>query len=108
MAGDTDVAGEIDVQLKGLHGLLSGMKDKTTVEQALPRLRVASTTIERLEGASKRLPGESKRVLGGYVASWLPLLTPMITQLVGNTALAPLVKPLLDGVAGRLQGMAKG
>jgi hypothetical protein len=108
MAGETDVAGELDVQLKGLHGLLSGMKDKTTVEQALPRLRVATTAIERLEGASKQLPGESKRVLGGYVASWLPLLTPMITQLVGNTALAPLVKPLLDGVAGRLQTMAKG
>lgn len=108
MAGDTDVAGELDSQLRGLHGLLAGVRDKTTAEQALPRLRVANAAIERLEGASRQLPGESKRVLGGYVASWLPLLTPMITQLAGNSAVAPLVKPLLDGLASRLQGIAKG
>lgn len=108
MSGDTDVAGELDVQLKSLHGLLAGMKDKTKAEQALQHLRATTSSIERLEKASKQLPDESKRVLGGYVASWLPLLTPMITQLVGNSAIAPLVKPLLDGVAGRLQAMAKG
>ena len=108
MAGSTDVAGELDTQLKGLHGLLASVKDKTTAEQALPRLRAAQTTIERLDGAAKKLPNDSKKMLGGYVASWLPLLTPMLTSIAGNSAAAPLVKPVLDGVRGRLESLAKG
>ncbi len=108
MAGSTDVAGELDAQLKGLHGLLASVKDKTTAEQALPRLRATQSTIDRLDSAAKQLPNDSKKMLGGYVASWLPLLTPMLTSIAGNSAAAPLVKPVLDGVRGRLEALAKG
>ena len=108
MAANTDVAGEIDSQLKGLHSLLSGVKDMTTAEQALPRLRRAQLEIERLDGAARQLPSDSRRLLAGHVASWLPVIAPMLTSLAGNSAIAPLVKPLLDGVLGRLQALAKG
>ena len=108
MAGETDVAGELDTQLKGLHGLLASVKDKTTAELALPRLRATQSAIDKLDGAAKQLPSDSKRVLGGYVASWLPVLTPLLTTVAGNSVVAPLVKPVLDGVRGRLEGLAKG
>lgn len=108
MAGTTDVAGELDVALKGIHGLLSGIRDKTTAEQALPQLRQAQATIDRLDASSRQLPSEGKRILAGYVASWLPLITPLVTSLAGNSAVAPLIKPLLDGVQGRLAALAKG
>ena len=47
-------------------------------------------------------------MLAGYVASWLPVITPVMTSLLGNSAVAPLVKPVLDSVRGRLEAMAKG
>ena len=108
MAGSTDVAGELDTQLKGLHGLLSGVKDRTTAEQALPGLRAAQTSIDRLEGAAKQLPPDNKKMLAAYVANWIPLLTPILTSLAANSNVAPLLKPVLDGVRGRLEAMAKG
>lgn len=108
MAGSTDVAGELDTVLKSLHGAMAGVKDKATAEAAVPQLRLAQTTIDRLDGAAKQLPSDSKRVLAHYVASWLPVLTPVMTSLLGNSAAAPVVKPMLDAVRGRLEGLTKG
>ncbi len=108
MAGSTDVAGEFDTALKSLHGLMSTVRDKSSAEAALPQLKLAQSTFERLDGAAKQLPGDSKRILAGYVASWLPVITPVMTTLLGNSNVAPLVKPALDAMRGRLEGLAKG
>lgn len=108
MAGSTDVAGELDTALKGFHGLMSSIKDKASAEAALPQFRAAQTAFDRLDGAAKQLPSDGKAMLAGYVASWLPVITPVMTSLLGNSAVAPLVKPVLDSVRGRLEAMAKG
>jgi hypothetical protein len=108
MAGSTDVAGEMDVALKSLHGLLSTVKDKASAEAALPQLKLAQTTFERLDGAAKQLPSDGKRMLAGYIASWLPVITPVMTSLLANTNAAPLVKPIIDAVKGRLEALANG
>ena len=107
MAGSTDVAGELDTALKSLHGLMANVRDKASAEAALPQLKLAQTTFERLDGAAKQLPTDGKRILAGYVASWLPVITPAMTSLLGNTSVAPLVKPILDALRGRLEGLTK-
>lgn len=108
MAGDTDVSGEIDLALKSLHGVLSGVKDKATADAAAPKLRLAQATFDRLEGAAKQLPADNKRILAGYVASWLPVITPVMTTLLANSAVAPVIKPMLDAMRGKLEGLSKG
>ncbi len=108
MAGGTDVAGELDVALKGLHGLMSTVKDKGTAEAALPQLKAAQSTIDKLsDTAMKQLPTDSKRAMAGYVSSWLPVLTPVMTGLIGNTGAGPVVKPVLDLLQSRLVGLTK-
>lgn len=108
MAGATDVAGELDVALKGLHGLMSTVKDRGTAEAALPQLKAAQSTIDKLsDTATKQLPLDSKRAMAGYVSSWLPVLTPVMTGLIGNTGAGPVVKPVLDLLQSRLVGMTK-
>lgn len=108
MAGSTDVAGELDTALKSLHGLISTVRDKASAEAAVPQLRVAQTTFERLDVAAKQLPNDGRRILGGYVASWLPVITPALTATLNNSSAGPIVKPMIDSVLGRLQGLAKG
>lgn len=108
MAGATDVAGELDSSLRTLHGLLSTVKDKASAETALPQLRLAQTSIERLDTAARQLPNDSKRLLAAHVASWLPVMAPVITALASNTSASPVVKPILDAVRTRLEALAKG
>lgn len=108
MAGSTDVAGELDTALKSLHGLMGTIKDKGSADAAVPQLKLAQTVFDRLDGASKQLPTDGKRILAGYIASWLPVITPVMTGLLANSSVAPVVKPLLDALRGRLEGLAKG
>ena len=107
MAGSTDVGGELDTALKSLHGLISTVNDKATAEAAVPQFKIAQTTIERLDTAAKQLPTDSKRILAAHVASWLPVITPVISGLLGNSSAGPLVKPMLDAVQARLTSMSK-
>ena len=108
MAGATDVSGELDTALKSLHGLLSTVKDKASADTAAPQLRLAQTQIERLDTAAKQLPSDSKRILAAYVASWLPVITPVMTSLLANSSAGPIVKPMLDAMRGKLEALSKG
>lgn len=107
MAGSTDVAGEMDTTLKSLYSLMTTIRDRNTAETALPQFRAAQSTFERLEGAAKQLGTNDKRVLAGYVSSWLPVVTQLMTGLSGNTTAGPVVKPILDTILGKLQAFTK-
>lgn len=108
IAGTTDVAGELDGSLKALHGLLSTVKDRASAESAVPQLRLAQTTFDRLEGESKKLSGDNRRILAGYVVQWLPVITPLLASVAANSSAGPVIKPLLDAMRGRLEAMARG
>jgi hypothetical protein len=108
MAGSTDVAGELDSALKSLHGLMSTVKDKGSAEAAVPELRRAEAAFTRLDTAARQLPADGKRILAGHVASWMPVITPLMTSALANTTVGPVVKPMLEAVRGRLDALVKG
>ena len=108
MAGSTDVAGELDGALKSLQGALATVKDKTSAENALPQLRFAQTSIDRLADAAKQLPNDSRRLLAAHIASWMPVMTPSMAKLLASSSAGPTVKPVLDAVRVRLETLAKG
>lgn len=108
MAGSTDVSGELDTTLKSLHGLMASIKDKASAEAAAPQLRLAQTRIDQLDSAAKQLPTDSRRILAGYVASWLPVINPVMATLLANTNAGPIVKPVLDAMRAKIEALARG
>ena len=106
MAGTTDIGGQVETSLKGLQGLLVSIKDPQSAQIALPRLRETQAALDKVAGMPD-LSGEAKRQLASYVAAWLPTLTPLINSLLANSAIAPLVKPVLDQLTRRIEAMAK-
>ena len=105
MVGSTDVGGQVETSLKGLQGLLASIKDPQSAQNALPRLRDTQVALDKISGD---VSGDAKRQIATYVAQWLPTLTPLINSLLANSAIAPLVKPVLDNLTKRLEAMAKG
>ncbi len=108
MAGSTDVAGELDGALRSLHGVLSGVTDTATAEAGIPRLRLAQSTLERLDGAARQLSSDNRQMLANHVGAWLPVIAPAVTRLLANASIAPLVKPVLETTTARLASLAKG
>lgn len=107
MAGTTDVAGELDTTLKSLYGLLATVKDKASAEAAAPQLRLAQTQLDRLDAAARKLPADSRRILGAYISVWQPVITPVMTTVLANTSTSPIVKPMVDALRGKLDGLTK-
>ena len=107
MAGATDVAGELDIALKGLHTLISTVKDKTTADSALPQLRVAQTTIDKLSDSARQLSTNDRRAMAGYVSTWMPVLMDAVKGPLANAAAGPVVKPVVDTIINRLTGLVR-
>lgn len=107
MAGTTDVAGELDTTLKSLYGLLATVKDKASAEAAAPQLRLAQTQLDRLDAVARKLPADSRRILGAYISVWQPVITPVMTTVLANTSTSPIVKPMVDALRGKLDGLTK-
>lgn len=106
MAGSNDLGGTLETSLKGLNGLLSGIADVPTAQRALPLLRETQASLDRISGTAGLSP-EARKAMAGYVAAWLPTLTPHIVRLLGDTAIGPVLKPALEALRTRLEAMAK-
>lgn len=107
MAGTTDVAGDLDSAFKGLHTLMASIRDRATAEAAMPQFRSAQASFDRIDADAKRLSASDKRALAGFVSTWLPVVTPLMAGVIGNTTAGPVVKPFLDAIRAKLEGMTK-
>ena len=107
MIGNANVADQFGGVMNGVRNSLSGIKDVASAQAALPKLREAQADLERLGGLTGQLTGENKKGFANYVASWLPIITPLISSLTANSAVAPILKPVLDALTSRLNAMAK-
>ena len=107
IAGGTDIGTSLGSTLGALQSTLVGIKDRSGAEAALPRIKTAQGEIDRLASQFGSLSPAGKSSLAGYLVQALPLLLPMINKLVADSSFGPILKPILDQMVGKLQGMAK-
>lgn len=107
MVGGADIGGGLGKTMGGLQLALAGVRDKSSAEAALPRFRSAQGEIDRLSSQFGSLSAANKKSLASYVALALPVLLPMINKAVADSSFGPILKPILDQLVGKLQGMSK-
>jgi hypothetical protein len=92
--------------LTGLSDTLAGVTDAETATAAAAKLTEADTALGGLQSAVGALSGEGKTALAALVNGALPALRTTIDGLLANTAIAPIVKPALDGILAKLTAFA--
>jgi hypothetical protein len=107
MIGSTNVADQLGGVMSTLRASLTGIKDAASAEVAMPKLREAQAEIDRLNALAGQLTGDSKKSFAAYVASWIPIITPLVNSLLANSTVGPVVKPMLDTLTTRLNAMAQ-
>jgi hypothetical protein len=88
--------------LTGLTETLAGVTDGATATAAVGALTEADTALGGLESAVGALSGEGKTALAALINGALPALRTTIDGLLANSAVAPIVKPALDGILAKL------
>lgn len=105
--GNVNLGSQIGGTMANLQRALGGVRDVATATAALGDLRQAQSDVQRIGGLAAQLPPEAKRSLAGYMTSALPAILPLITKFQGDSAIGPVLKPILDSILSGLNGMAK-
>lgn len=107
MAGSQDIGAQLGSVVEGLRGTLTGVKDEATAKAALPRLQETAKQLDTLNGLRGQLNADGKKSLATYSSSLLPLLKPIIDRVLGTSGVGAVLKPVLDQIIARIDGMAK-
>ena len=107
MAGDVDVGGMLSGAVDKLKTALPTIKDEASAKAALPDLTAAGDAITKISGMADKIPADGKTAMIGMVKTAMGVLGPMATVALSNSAAGPIVKPVLDGIMGKLDAMSK-
>lgn len=107
MAGTQDVGSQLGSVVESLRGTLSTVKDEASAKSVLPRLQETAKQLDSLNGLRGQLPPDGKKSLASYASSLIPLLRPLIDRVIGTTGAGAVLKPVLDQIMGRIDGMSK-
>lgn len=88
--------------LTNLTGTLAGVTDAASATAAVTTLTDAEKALGGLETAVGTLTGEGKTALQTLIGAALPALKTTIDGLLGNSAIAPILKPVLDTILAKL------
>ena len=106
VVGGVDIGAQVTATLDTLRGTFSGITDAATAQAALPDLTAARDTLSGLETQINALPAEGKSALQSLVASALPAIEASANGLLANSAVAGVVKPVVDDIIARLKAYA--
>lgn len=101
-----DIGASVQGVLATLTSTLGSVTDAASADAALTALSGADTTLAGLEATIGGLSGEGRSALAGLIGGALPALETSADALLADTALGPILKPVLESVMGRLASYA--
>lgn len=102
MVGDVDLGATVRGAFDQLTTSLGGISDAATAEAALPDLTAVRDRLAGLDTAVAGLSTDGKSALQTLITGALPTLRDTIDRLLGNAAVAGVIKPVLDDILAQL------
>ena len=90
--------------LNNLTGTLAGVTDAASATAAVQSLTDADTALGGLQSAVSALTGEGKTALQTLIGGALPALKTTADGLLADSAIGPILKPVLDAILAKLAG----
>jgi hypothetical protein len=89
-----------------LASTLGSVTDVASTNAAVGSLTGADTALAGLEATVGGLSGEGRTALSALIGSGLPALTATADRLLADSAIGPVLKPVLDSIMTRLASFA--
>lgn len=107
MIDNVDVTKTLGTSLTGLTTALAGITDAASAQTAVAKIQEAATGIDTVSGLAAKFTPEQKTVVTTLVNAGLPALKDSATKVEAMTGVGDLVKPVLDGLLGKLDALTK-
>jgi len=105
---NTDVGKQLVSLVGDIKGAVAGVRDTATAQAALPRIQEAAGRLEKLNMQAGQLSGDARRALATYVASEQGVIKSTIASVLALPGVSAVLKPVLEQMQGRIEGLAKG
>jgi hypothetical protein len=107
MVDGQDIAGQTRAVAEGLAATFKTVKDEASAKAALPKLQDADKTLGTITGLAAKLPADGRKSLATGTSSLLTMLRPLIDQALAASGAGPVLKPIVDGILNKIQGLSK-
>ncbi len=104
---NTDIGKQFASVLDDMKTSVSGVRDAATAQSALPRVQDAAGRLDKVSALAAQLPVEQRRLLATYVGAQQGWIKTLIGNVVALPSVGTILKPVLDQVQARLDGLAK-
>jgi uncharacterized membrane protein YfbV (UPF0208 family) len=104
---NTEVGKQIVSILDDVRGSISGVRDAATAASSLPRIQDVAGRLEKASSMATQLNPEARRALATYVTTQQGLIKTAITNALALPGVSAVLKPVLEQMLGRVEGLAK-
>jgi hypothetical protein len=100
-----NVSGELAGIVSALTGTLSGIKDATSAEAALPKLRELDNRLDASKDMMAGLPSSGKSTVNTLLKVATTNLKRLVDKVVATTGVGDSVKPVVDSIMAKLNAL---
>lgn len=103
----TDVGRQVVNVIDEMKASLGGVRDAAAAQAALPKIQEIAGRLEKLNSQASQLGPEARRALATYVGSQTGIIKMAINNVLALPGVANLLRPVLEQMLGRVEGLAK-
>ncbi len=104
---NTEVGKQIPGVIDDIKGAIASVRDAATAQSSLGRIQEVAGRLEKVSGQASQLNPEARRALATYVNSQQGLLKTAVANALALPGVSSLLKPVLEQMLGRIEGLAK-
>ncbi len=105
---NVDLTAKAGTLYEGLKTSIAGIKDATSAEASLPKLREHVAALGDIRELQDKLPADGRKGLAALFAGFAPALEGLVLTAGKAPGAETIVKPLLEQVMERVKALAKG
>ena len=103
---DVDIGELANSAVNDAYTSLSGIKDETTAQAAVPAVTKASSEFDQLAGLLNQLPPDARKAVVEAFAAIKPNLDQLFDRVLGIPGVGAIIKPTVDAVRAKLDTLA--
>jgi uncharacterized protein DUF937 len=100
--GGLDIGKQVTDSITNLRTTLAGITDAASAQAALPKLREATTQIDKVDGVVGQLSAEQRKLLAGIVNPMMPTLNQLFDKVLAIPGVSEVLKPTIEALRAKL------
>jgi hypothetical protein len=105
--GGVNLANQVNSSVGALRSVLPTITDAASAQAALPKLRDATTQLNKVSDLATKLTPEGKSTLAKLIAAATPAINQMCDKVLATPGVADIAKPTIDELRERLDTLSR-